>query len=345
VFIYLQLLKWIFSVRHAMIYQNFPQSRFRRTRQAPWIRNLTRENVLTPHDLLLPLFAHDNQEDTPVANLPSVARLSLTSLVKKAQEAASLAIPAILLFPVVDPSLKNDRGFEALNADGLICRAIKAIKNAVPDIGIICDVALDPYTTHGHDGVLNDKGDVDNDATLELLAQQAWVLAEAGADCVAPSDMMDGRVAKIRAILEDNNHTNTLIMSYTAKYASAFYAPFREAVGSKGALKGDKKTYQMDGGNASEAIREAMQDVHEGADMLIVKPALPYLDVLQNVKKTTGLQTFAYQVSGEYAMLHAAARAGVLDYDQAIMETLLSCKRAGADGIITYAALDVAKRL
>jgi porphobilinogen synthase len=294
---------------------------------------------------LLPLFVHNEQEDACVANLPSVTRLSLISLVKTAQEAASLGIPAILLFPVIAPSLKNERGFEALNPDGLLCQAIKAIKNAVPDIGVICDVALDPYTTHGHDGVLNDKGDVDNDATLELLAQQAWVLAEAGADCVAPSDMMDGRVSKIRAILEDTGHQNTLIMSYAAKYASAFYAPFRDAVGSKGALKGDKKTYQMDGGNASEAVREAIQDVHEGADMLIVKPALSYLDVLQNVKKATGLPTFAYQVSGEYAMLHAAAKAGMLDYNQAIMETLLSCKRAGADGIITYAALEVAKRL
>jgi porphobilinogen synthase len=304
-----------------------------------------RENTLTPHDLLLPLFVHSERDDAPIASLPSVARLSLTSLVTTAREAASLGIPALLLFPVIPASLKNDRGFEALNPDTLLCQAVRAIKNAVPEIGVICDVALDPYTTHGHDGVLNARGDVDNDATLELLAQQTLILADTGADCVAPSDMMDGRVAKIRAILEDNNHTNTLIMSYTAKYASAFYGPFRDAVGSKGTLKGDKKTYQMDTGNSREAIREALQDASEGADMLIVKPALPYLDILQNVKHATGLPTFAYQVSGEYAMLHAGAKNGAFGYEKAMLETLLSCKRAGADGIISYGALDVARKV
>lgn len=280
----------------------------------------------------------------PVDAMPGVSRLSINALVKEAREAAALGIPAIALFPVTPPAKKDEQGSEAFNPDNVICRAIKAVKDAVPNIGIIVDVALDPYTSHGHDGVL-ENGVVANDATVELLCTQSRVLAEAGADILAPSDMMDGRIGAIRDALEHANHPNTMLLSYAAKYASSYYGPFREAVGSAGALKGDKRTYQMDPSNAREALAETALDIAEGADMVMVKPAMAYLDIIYSLHAAYDVPVFAYQVSGEYAALKAAAANGWLDYEAVMMESLLACKRAGASAIFTYAAMDVARLL
>lgn len=323
----------------------FPATRLRRTRQAEWSRRLVREHHLTTADLIWPLFVVDGENQrTPIASMPGVERLSIDLIVAAAEEAASLSIPAIALFPYTDMSLRDELASEAINPDNLICRTIRAIKRAVPDIGIICDVALDPYTSHGHDGVFVGQ-DIANDESVEILTRQALVQADAGCDVLAPSDMMDGRIGAIRQALEDKGHKNTLIMAYSAKYASAFYGPFREAVGSSGTLKGDKRTYQMDPGNSDEAIREAEFDLAEGADMIMVKPGMPYLDILRRVKDQFAVPTFVYQVSGEYAMLMAASGNGWLDRDRAMLESLTAFKRAGADGILTYFARDAATLL
>jgi porphobilinogen synthase len=319
-------------------------------RAADWRRRLFRETVLTVNDLVLPLFVIEgDNKATDIPMLPGVQRLSIDRAVTRAKEAHAASIPAIALFPATDAALKNANGTEALNSDNLVCRAIRAIKSAVPDIGIIADVALDPYTDHGHDGLIID-GDVANDATVDVLTEQAVVLANAGADIVAPSDMMDGRVRAIRRALEKHNHTNTLILSYAVKYASAFYGPFRDAVGSGGRLgaKGgpaNKRTYQMDPANTREADREAALDVSEGADAVMVKPAGTSLDIIANLARTTTVPVFAYQVSGEYAMLAVGAREGLFNRTDAFMESLAAIKRAGATGILTYAALDIAAAL
>lgn len=316
----------------------FPAIRMRRNRRADWTRRLVAENVLTADDLIWPIFviAGDNKREK-VASMPGVERLSVDLAVEAAKEARDLNIPAIALFPYTDPKLRDEEGSEALNPENLVCQSVRAVKAAVPEIGIICDVALDPYTSHGHDGVMT--GDaIDNDRSLEILVRQALVQAEAGADVIAPSDMMDGRVGAIRAALETAGMKDTQIMSYAAKYASGFYGPFRDAVGSSAALKGDKRTYQMDPANAKEAIREVELDIAEGADMVMVKPGMPYLDIVTRVKDTFGLPTFAYQVSGEFSMLMAAAENGWLDGDKVMIESLVGFKRAGADGILTYFA-------
>jgi porphobilinogen synthase len=323
----------------------FPANRMRRTRQAEWSRRLVRETHLTTADLIWPIFVVEGENQrVPVASMPGVARLSVDRAVAAAEEAAGLSIPAIALFPYTDPALRDDQASEAVNPDNLICRTVRAIKKAVPDIGIICDVALDPYTSHGHDGVIID-GRVSNDESVEVLVRQALVQAEAGCDVIAPSDMMDGRIGAIRGALEDRGHKDTLIMAYTAKYASAFYGPFRDAVGSSSTLKGDKRTYQLDYANSDEAVREAELDIAEGADMIMVKPGMPYLDIVRRLKDTFGVPTFAYQVSGEYAMMHAAAQNGWMDRDKAMMESLTAFKRAGADGILSYFAPAAAKLL
>ena len=323
----------------------FPATRLRRTRQTEWSRRLVREHHLTTADLIWPLFVVDGENQrVPITSMPGVERLSIDLIVAAAEEAASLSIPAIALFPYTDMSLRDDQASEAINPDNLICRTIRAIKTAVPDIGIVCDVALDPYTSHGHDGVFVGH-EIANDESVEILTRQALVQAQAGCDVVAPSDMMDGRIGAIRQALEDHGHKNTLIMAYSAKYASAFYGPFREAVGSSGTLKGDKRTYQMDPGNSDEALREVEFDLAEGADMIMVKPGMPYLDILRRLKDQFGAPTFVYQVSGEYAMLMAAAGNGWLDRDRAMLESLTAFKRAGADGILTYFARDAAKLL
>lgn len=324
----------------------FPATRMRRLRAAAWSRRLVRETTLTADDLILPLFVIEGTNvRQAVPSLARVERLSIDQVIETAKLARDLGIPALALFPVTDPSLKNAEGTEALNPKNLLCRAVRELKKAVPDIGVICDVALDPYTTHGHDGLFIDD-DVANDATVDVLVKQAQVLAEAGCDVVAPSDMMDGRIGAIRAMLEDNGFTNTMILSYAVKYASAFYGPFRDAVGSKGALgtKG-KHTYQMDAGNVTEALREAALDLEEGADMVMVKPGMPYLDVIAAVTQHIKVPVMAYQVSGEYAMLANAAAAGAFDHIAAFREALLSFKRAGASAILTYAALDIARSL
>lgn len=323
----------------------FPGTRMRRNRKADWSRRLTRENVLTANDLIWPIFVIDGDaRREKVDSMPGVERLSIDLAVEAARDAVALSIPAIALFPHTDTRLRDEGGTEACNPDNLVCTAVRAIKAAVPDIGIICDVALDPYTTHGHDGVMT--GDrIDNDRTLDVLVRQTLVQAEAGTDIVAPSDMMDGRIGVIRAALEEAGHKDTQIMAYTAKYASAFYGPFRDAVGSSSNLKGDKKTYQMDPCNGEEALREAELDIAEGADMIMVKPGLPYLDVVRRIKDAFGMPTFAYQVSGEYAMLSAAFENGWLDRERAMMEVLTGFKRAGADGILTYFAREAAERL
>ena len=302
------------------------------------------ENRLSPSDLIWPLFvcAGDGCEE-PVASLPGVSRWSVDRLADRAREAAGLGIPCIALFPNTPNELRTDDSREALNPDNLICRAIKAIKDSVPEIGILTDVALDPYTSHGHDGIIDSSGRVLNDDTVKILVDQALVQAEAGADIVAPSDMMDGRVGAIRSALEREGRIGTAIMAYAAKYASAFYGPFREAVGSQGRLKGDKRGYQMDPANSDEAIREVALDLAEGADMVMVKPGLPYLDIVRRVRDTFQVPTFAYQVSGEYAMIEHAAAAGAGDRDALILETLLAFKRAGAAGVLTYHAVDAAK--
>ena len=323
----------------------FPALRMRRLRRHDWTRRLVAEATLSPADFIWPLFIIDGQNKRePVPSMPGVSRLSVDIAVGAAEEAAKLEIPVVALFPYTDPSLRTEDGREATNASNLICRAVRAIKNAVPQIGILCDVALDPYTSHGHDGLLIDD-DVANDETLAVLVRQALVQAEAGCDIIAPSDMMDGRVGAIRTALEEGGFKNTLIMSYAAKYASAFYGPFRDAVGSSKTLKGDKRTYQMDSANGDEALREVALDLAEGADMVMVKPGMPYLDLVHRVRTKFGVPTFAYQVSGEYSMLQAASERGWLERDRAILESLIAFKRAGASGILTYFARDAAKLL
>jgi porphobilinogen synthase len=317
----------------------------RRLRRADWIRRMVREHTLSTADLIWPLFVADGQKArTPVVSMPGVERLSVDEIVREAERAARLTIPCIALFPYTDPGLRDDEGSEALNADNLVCRAIRAVKKEVPDIGILCDVALDPYTSHGHDGLLRD-GTILNDETVAILVKQALVQAQAGCDIIAPSDMMDGRVGAIRQALDSENLADVSIMAYAAKYASAFYGPFRDAVGSAKTLTGDKRTYQMDPGNSDEALREVALDIEQGADMVMVKPGLPYLDIVRRVKDAFGVPTFAYQVSGEYAMVMAAAQNGWLDGDRAMMESLIAFKRAGADGVLTYFAPRVAEAL
>ena len=323
---------------------SFPSLRMRRGRSSPWMRALLAEHRLHPNDFIWPLFICEGRDcEEPVSSLPGVSRWSVDRLGAKAREAAELGIPCVALFPNTPNALRTDDAREALNRDNLICRAIKAIKNAVPEIGLLTDVALDPYTAHGHDGLTDEAGNVINDDTVAILADQALVQAEAGADIIAPSDMMDGRVAAIRLALEEAGHQNVAIMAYAAKYASAFYGPFREAVGSQGRLKGDKRGYQMDPANVEEALREVELDLAEGADFVMVKPGLPYLDVIARVKDAFGVPTFAYQVSGEYAMIEAAAAAGAGDRDALILETLIAFKRAGATGVLTYHAVDAAR--
>ncbi|API59042.1 delta-aminolevulinic acid dehydratase [Tardibacter chloracetimidivorans] len=322
-----------------MTHAAYPALRLRRTRASAWSRDLYRETVLTPSDLIWPLFVTDGMSARePVGSLPGVERLSVDLLGEAARRARDLGIPCLALFPNTPRELRTDDGREALNPDNLMCRAIKSIKDAAPDIGVLTDVALDPYTAHGHDGLVDEHGYVLNDATMEVLVGQALVQAEAGADIVAPSDMMDGRVGRIRQALEQAGRINVQIMAYSAKYASAFYGPFRDAVGSGGLLKGDKKTYQMDPANAEEALREVALDLAEGADSVMVKPGLPYLDIIRLVKQRFEVPVFAYQVSGEYAMIEAAVAAGVLDRDAAILETLTAFKRAGCSGVLSYHA-------
>ncbi len=324
----------------------YPRVRMRRNRAADWVRRLVAENRLAVEDFIWPVFVQEGAgARQAVPSMPGVERYSIEALVDAAGEAAELGVPAIALFPVVPANLKSDEGEESWRPDNLCNRAIRAVKSAVPQIGIMCDVALDPYTSHGHDGLLVD-GRILNDETVEILCRQALSEAAAGVDVIAPSDMMDGRVGRIRDALDEAGHGDVRIMAYAAKYASAFYGPFRDAVGSKTNLgKGDKRTYQIDPANGDEALREVALDIAEGADMVMVKPGLPYLDVLYRVKKTFNLPTFAYQVSGEYAMIKAAAERGWLDGDKAMAEALLAFKRAGADGVLTYAAVDMARRL
>ena len=324
----------------------FPETRMRRLRRTDWSRRLVRENYLTVNDLIWPVFVQDGQSlRTPIASMPGVERLSVDLLVEAVARAAELRIPAVAVFPATDPGLKNDAATEALNPENLVCRAVRAIKAAKLEIGVICDVALDPYTSHGQDGLVQN-GYVVNDETLEMLCQQAVVQAQAGCDIIAPSDMMDGRVRAVRRALDAAGFSDVQIMAYAAKYASAFYGPFRDAVGSATSLgQGDKRTYQMDPANGDEALREVALDIAEGADMVMVKPGMPYLDIVQRVKATFGVPTFAYQVSGEYAMLVAAAQNGWLDRTKVMLESLLSFKRAGADGVLTYFAIEAAEYL
>ena len=318
---------------------SFPALRLRRTRIAPWSRRMVAETVLTPADLIWPLFVIEGEGvEEPVATLPGVSRWSLDGIAARAREARDLGIPCIALFPNTPQHLRTPDGREALNPDNLICRAIRTIKDAAPEIGVLTDVALDPYTEHGHDGLIDAAGYVLNDDTSVLLVEQALVQAAAGADIIAPSDMMDGRVGAIRTALEREGHFNVLIMAYAAKYASAFYGPFRDAVGSSGRLKGDKRGYQMDHANAEEALREVALDLAEGADTVMVKPGLPCLDIIRRVKDRFEVPVFAYQVSGEYAMIEAAAAAGMGDRDALAMETLLAFRRAGCSGVLTYFA-------
>ncbi len=324
----------------------YPALRLRRTRATPWSRKLHAETVLTPADLIWPLFITEGAGvEEPIASLPGVSRWSVDLIVARAKEAAGLGIPCVALFPNTPAGLRTEDGHEALNPDNLMCRAIAALKAAVPQIGVLTDVALDPYTSHGHDGLVDDKGYVLNDETADVLTAQALNQAAAGADIIAPSDMMDGRVGLIRDALEMDGHANVQIMSYAAKYASAFYGPFRDAVGSRGLLKGDKKTYQMDPANAEEALREVALDLAEGADSVMIKPGLPYLDIIVRVKSAFEVPVFAYQISGEYAMIEAAVAAGAADRDAMVLETLLAFKRAGCSGVLSYHALHAAKLL
>jgi len=325
----------------------FPASRPRRLRRNPYSRALVREHALSASDLILPVFVHEGIDKVePVLSMPGVSRLSLDHLLRVAEECVELGIPVLALFPVIDASLKTPDGREAMNPDGLVPRVVRALKDKVPGLGILTDVALDPFTSHGQDGVLDEAGYILNDRTVEILSQQALVQAQAGVDIVAPSDMMDGRIGAIRQALEAHGHIHTQIMAYSAKYASAFYGPFRDAVGSAANLgKADKKTYQMDPGNSDEALREVGLDLAEGADMVMVKPGMPYLDIVRRVKDEFRVPTFAYQVSGEYAMIKAAAANGWLDHDAVMMEALLAFKRAGADGVLSYFALDAARLL
>ncbi len=325
----------------------FPKTRLRRNRKSSWIRDLTAQTSLLPRDLILPLFVIEGKnKEEKISHLPDVSRFSIDGIVKKAKEARSLGIKALMLFPVIDQKLKNAGGKEAVNSKNLICRTIAEIKNAVPEIGVIADVALDPYTSHGHDGIIDAEGCVENDATIEVLCEQALVQVEAGCDVIAPSDMMDGRIGVIRDALDDAGFVNTAIMSYAVKYASSFYGPFRHAVGSANNLKkSDKKTYQMDFRNSLEAMREIELDVNEGADMIIVKPGMPYLDIVLQASKNFKLPIISYQVSGEYAMLKFAAQQGAFDFEVALLESLVAFKRAGASAVISYGAIEAAKKL
>ena len=328
-----------------MTQREFPHTRMRRLRRTDWSRRLVRENALSVDDLIWPIFIIDgDNQRQPIASMPNVDRLSIDLAVEAADHAANLGIPVIALFPNTLPDLRSDDGAEAFNPDNLVCRATRAIKDAVPDIGILCDVALDPYTAHGHDGLLD--GDIIlNDETVDALIRQTLTQVEAGCDIIAPSDMMDGRIGAIRAALESEGFQDTLIMAYSAKYASAFFGPFRDAVGSGGRLRGDKKTYQMDPANSDEAIHEIALDIAEGADMVMVKPGMPYLDIVRRCKAELGVPTFAYQVSGEYAMLAGAIERDWLAREATVLESLTAFKRAGADGILTYFALQAAQLL
>ena len=333
------------NARHPLDLSLVLTHRPRRNRKADWARRLVRENVLTVNDLIWPIFVVEGENvTTPVASMPGVNRLSVDHAVAAAQKAAELGIPAIALFPYTEPERRDAHGSEALNDANLVCRACRAIKSAVPSIGLITDVALDPYTSHGHDGLLEGET-ILNDETVAILVEQALNQARAGSDVIAPSDMMDGRVAAIRAGLDSEGFQLVQIMAYAAKYASAFYGPFRDAIGTNAVLVGDKRTYQMDPANTDEALREVATDLEEGADMIMVKPGLPYLDIVYRVKETYGAPTFAYQVSGEYAMIMGAARNGWIDGDKAMLESLLAFKRAGADGVLTYFAPRVAEML
>ncbi|MEM7429165.1 MAG: porphobilinogen synthase [Pseudomonadota bacterium] len=323
----------------------FPATRMRRNRRSAWSRKLVAENALSSHDFIWPIFIRDGDNvREPVESMPGVERLSIDQAVEAAAEAVELDIPVIALFPYTDPAMRDAAGSEGLNPDNLVCTAVRKVKEQVPGIGLLCDVALDPYTSHGHDGLLHE-GEILNDDTVHVLVQQALLQVEAGCDIIAPSDMMDGRIGAIREALEQAGHTQTQIMSYAAKYASGFYGPFRDAVGSSATLSGDKRTYQMDPANSDEAIREVALDLEEGADMVMVKPGLPYLDIVRRVKDEFAVPTFGYQVSGEYAMLMGAVQNGWLDGSKVIPEALLAFKRAGADGILTYFAKDVAATL
>ncbi len=324
----------------------YPRVRMRRNRAEGWTRRLVAENRLAVDDLIWPVFVMEGGRDREaIPSMPGVERLSIPALVDAVAAAAEIGVPAVALFPVIPLALKDERGDESWNPENLCNRAVRVIKEAVPEIGVVCDVALDPYTSHGHDGVMAE-GRILNDPTIEVLCRQAIAQAEAGVDVVAPSDMLDGRIGRLRDALDGAGHEGVRILSYAAKYASAFYGPFRDAVGSKSALgQGDKRTYQMDPANGDEALRECALDVAEGADMLMVKPGMPYLDVVHRVKQAFRMPTYAYQVSGEYAMLMAAAERGWIDGERAMLESLLAFKRAGADGVLTYFAVDVAKRL
>jgi porphobilinogen synthase len=323
----------------------YPQTRLRRNRRNAWSRKLVAETVLTAGDLIWPVFVHDEGHKALVPSMPDVFRLPIPGLVDAAGEAAELGIPTIAVFPAVPEVLKDAEGSNAVDPGNLVCRAVAALKKALPELGVLCDVALDPFTSHGHDGVIRD-GYVENDETVEILQRQAVVQARAGCDIIAPSDMMDGRVGAVRRALDAAGFHHVRVMSYAAKYASAFYGPFRDAIGSKTALgSADKRTYQMDPANSDEALREVALDLQEGADMVMVKPGMPYLDVVRRVKEAFRVPTYAYQVSGEYAMLRAAAQNGWLDRDRAVMESLIGFKRAGADGVLTYAAVEAARHL
>ncbi|MCX7276986.1 MAG: porphobilinogen synthase [Burkholderiales bacterium] len=328
-------------------YAPYPAGRPRRLRRAAFSRNLVRENTLTAHDLIYPVFVHEgtNRREA-VASMPGVERLSLDLLLPVAEECVKLQIPVMALFPVIDQSLKTYGGEEAFNPEGLVPRVVRELKKRFPELGVMTDVALDPYTSHGQDGLPDENGYIQNEATVAALVQQVLAQADAGVDIVAPSDMMDGRIGAIRQALEARGHIHTQIMAYSAKYASAFYGPFRDAVGSAANLgKSDKKTYQMDPANTDEALREVAMDIAEGADMVMVKPGMPYLDVVRRVKDEFRVPTFAYQVSGEYAMLQAAVQNGWLDHDRVVLESLMAFKRAGADGVLTYSAIAAARLL
>ncbi|MDY0271155.1 MAG: porphobilinogen synthase [Advenella sp.] len=332
---------------NAIITADFPASRPRRNRRDDFSRRLVRENILSVNDFIYPVFVKEgNNLHEPVLSMPGVVRYSPDSILPVAEECVKLGIPVLALFPSIDPALKTPDGIEAANPDGLIPRVVASLKKEFPELGILCDAALDPYTSHGQDGLIDDSGYVLNEPTVDMLVKQALVQAEAGADYVAPSDMMDGRIGAIRQALEANNHIYTRIMAYSAKYASAFYGPFRDAVGSASNLgKADKMTYQVDPANRNEALREVAADIREGADLVMVKPGMPYLDIVRDVKEMFRMPTYAYQVSGEYAMIKAAAINGWLDHDKVMMESLLAFKRAGADGILTYFAIEAAKIL
>ena len=331
----------------SIVNSSFPKTRLRRNRQDLWSRRMVAEHRLDVSDFIWPVFVLEGENGREaIASMPGVERLSIDLLLPKIAEARDLGIPAVALFPVTPTEHKTEDGIEATNPDNLVCRTVRAIKEQVPEIGVVCDVALDPYTDHGHDGLLSEDGEILNDKTLEVLIRQSMVQAEAGCDVIAPSDMMDGRIGVIRQALEEQGLANTKIMSYAAKYASAYYGPFRDAVGSSGTLKSKgKQSYQMDPANSDEALREVALDIGEGADMVMVKPGMPYLDIVRRVKDAFGLPTFAYQVSGEYAMIHAASANGWMDGEKAMAEALLAFKRAGANGILTYAAVDMAKWL